>query len=174
MTGTADDVPGYMLPIERWSQPIGRTLLLFGLIESLADICLEHIPTENVYNELKGSGLSHKLDLIVAFTKSLSPDPIPKDEAERLNSAIGKVKKRLDLRNLIAHNPVTMQLDFKEDGSYEVQEIREAIVHIHNEDRRINFEQLQETLPILEQETKEFVDSSVLAVNSVLAAKRQV
>ena len=158
ITQDAVDVDKLIDPKDRWAYPIGKFILAFTQIEAIADICLQFIPSDKIYDQLKVSGISRKLDLVVAFTQSRTPEPIPEKISNELIGIIKEIKNYLPDRNMIAHNPLEIVIDeeINEDGSYQIKEIEEAIVHMHNEDKRIGFDDLGKLIEGIDILTNEF------------------
>lgn len=96
-----------------WAVAIGRAFVAFGSIEHVTVACLREIPRDRIQRSAKSLRLAARIDLIVELLEAHSGEHFD-ILAEKLKSA-----KTLALtRNLIAHNPLVLDIYEQTDGSY--------------------------------------------------------
>ena len=120
----------------QWAIEIGRVFIAFGSIEYITHQCLRNVPRDAIYEATKKMLLAPRIDLLVALLK-----PLPEGKAIRLALLLRKAKELAEHRNLIAHNPLVLDLYASEEGE---TTIRESIRSLRNEDKVLTFAQLVE------------------------------
>jgi hypothetical protein len=103
----------------KWAHEIGRVFIAFGSVEYSVHSLLRSIPQDPIQGTTASLRLAQKVDILIAILLSRSGD---------LNSRIAeqlKIAKRLsEGRNLIAHNPLSLDLYVRGDEHMLVETIR--------------------------------------------------
>ena len=120
----------------KWALEIGKLFVAFGSIESLTYTSIKAFSTDPIYKHLIKMRLSSRIDVVVDLVsnKKLS-EPNKREFIDNLK----KVKKLAEKRNLIAHNPLVLQLFDNETGQ---DVFREIILSVKNERMHIEFDEL--------------------------------
>lgn len=120
----------------KWSEPLGRAFLAFGSIEHAVLIALRDIPRENIQRAAAKMTLTNRIELLIEIIQS-------RPEAPYLvfATALKKAASLARLRNILAHNPLVMEIYETSDGDFLTKEV---IAAIHNEKHRMSFDDLNE------------------------------
>lgn len=118
-----------------WELAIGRAFVAFGSIEHATVIALQEVPKERIWSSTKALALGQRIDLLLELLEQRSGDP-----AVELAKLLARAKAMSETRNLIAHNPLVLDVYASEGGSVE---IRESIASLRK-DRHISLLDLQE------------------------------
>ena len=101
---------------DEWAPVIGRLFIAFGAIESITHQCLKEWLSDPIYNDLKKSRLSFRLDLLESLL--VSKEYTDEDKSNCLN-IFPKIKNLASVRNLVAHNPLELVLFVEEGGVFQ-------------------------------------------------------
>lgn len=118
----------------KWALLIGRVFIAFGAIEKLTLDCLAEWLQDPIYDHLKNSRLSTRIDLVIELARAQNFNIT---NIENFIELLKKAKKLAEKRNLIAHNPLLLKIFSVEPY---VQEIIQS--NIKNE-VYITFEELE-------------------------------
>lgn len=122
------DSEALRLKRERWHLAIGAFIEVMGKAEAATHMVLRSGLRPRMYSVVKSLGFTRRLDLIVAMFESyqgldVGPVSLQANELKRLN----------DLRNVVAHNSLELQLfDEESDGSGEQDDY---VVHVARDER---------------------------------------
>jgi len=90
-----------------WESLVGRALLRFGDIEYVSVRCLDVIPDERVFASTSGLEFSRRVEVLLEILnnrKELTPT------LTKLRDGFKRAKELAKTRNLIAHNPLMLNL----------------------------------------------------------------
>lgn len=90
-----------------WESLVGRALLRFGDIEYVSVRCLDVIPGERIFASTASLDFSRRVDVLLEILnnrKELAPPQA------RLRDGFKRAKELAKTRNLIAHNPLMLNL----------------------------------------------------------------
>ena len=118
---------------EKWAQLIGLIIIEFGEIERITIRCLRTFPSENIISSVIGMKLSSRVDLICSILES----KFSNGETNKIIPLLKKAKKLAEKRNILAHNP--MSLDIYENEEGEIFKFKEVIKSLKNEKQYIHF-----------------------------------
>jgi hypothetical protein len=119
----------------KWAAPIGRVFVAFGSIELVTLECLRNIPCDRIQRSTRGFRLSQKIDLIVELLETKSDTPF-----SNLSALLLSAKELAKTRNLIAHNPLVLDVYEDTDGGFM---FKETIVSLLKKSQRISFSELE-------------------------------
>ena len=105
-------------PHNEWAVEIGRFMLAFGSIEHVTHLCLRDLPTE----KLEGIGRSLLLSKRIALVQSILENR-EHEAFTRLANLLNKASKLAEERNLIAHNPLVLDVYADTDDQMFIQAI---------------------------------------------------
>lgn len=91
----------------KWALMIGRVFIAFGAIEKLTHDCLVEWLKDPIYEHLKNCRLGTRIDLVIELVKAKD---FKSDNIENFISLLNKTKKLAEKRNLLAHNPLLLDL----------------------------------------------------------------
>jgi hypothetical protein len=119
-----------------WSEPIGRVFLAFGSIEHAVLIGLRDIPKDNLQRTVVRMPLASRIELLMEIIESRS-------EAAYFvfATALKKAKELAKIRNILAHNPLVLEVYETGDGVFLTTEV---IAAMHNDKHRMSFTELGE------------------------------
>lgn len=121
---------------EKWAAAIGRAFVAFGGIEHVSVLCLHGIPRDRIQRSTRGFKLTQRIDLILELVEGRSEAPFWK-----LSELLLKAKDLARTRNLIAHNPLVLDIYEHPDGDIQ---IKQNIVSLHKEDHSISLPELED------------------------------
>jgi hypothetical protein len=91
----------------QWRTAIGRFILSFGSIEWFTYHMLSELPTERIFESVMFLGFKQRLNLVIQLVQEKNLD----DEiTSRVIDLLNEAKELADTRNLIAHNPLLLNL----------------------------------------------------------------
>jgi hypothetical protein len=122
-------------PEGEWAAAIGAIFVAFGSIEHTTVVCLREIPTDSIWRFSKSLKLVPRVDLLLELL-----EPYRHQECLTLADKLGQVKELARTRNLIAHNPLVLQIH--EDGQGN-RIFGSAITAIHKEGHLISLPEAQ-------------------------------
>jgi hypothetical protein len=93
--------------LDEWRRLIGRALLGFGDIEFLTVKCLAHIPSDRISRTSSRLRFSERVDLLVEIIEGRCLGSGP---ATELVTKLKATKALAEVRNLIAHNPILLNI----------------------------------------------------------------
>src|SRR5690606_30746822 len=96
-------------PKGEWAAAIGAAFVAFGSIEHTTIVCLREIPRDSIWRSSKSLKLVPRVDLLLELL-----EPYQHQECLTLADKLRQVKELARTRNLIAHNPLVLQIH--EDG----------------------------------------------------------
>jgi hypothetical protein len=117
-------------PNGEWAAAIGTALVAFGSIEHTTVVCLREIPKDSIWRFAKALKLTPRIDLLWELL-----EPHQQPECLKLADKLRQVKALARTRNLIAHNPLVLQMH--EDGKGN-RIFGSAIIAIHKEGHLIS------------------------------------
>ena len=117
-------------PKGEWAKAIGSAFVAFGSIEHTTIVCLREIPSDSIWRFSKGLKLVQRVDLLLELL-----EPYQHQECRALAEKLRQVKDLARTRNLIAHNPLVLQIH--EDGQGN-RILGSAITAIHKEGQLIS------------------------------------
>lgn len=124
-------------PDRKWAVEVGRFMLAFGDIEHTAIACLCAIPADAFGKVTASMSLGVRLDLLAAILEGKdSPD------YRKLAGLVGEIKRFLDNRNLVAHNPVQFSF-YMNKGLHDIR-IQTELVSTRNRNKRLTFNELRD------------------------------
>lgn len=142
-----------------WASEIGNIFLSFGDIEFVTLECLRHFPTEDIYNSTSKLNFKPRVNLIIEIVNSMGISEKLKNEmTDLLNQAFSMSDKR----NLIAHNPLALEVYEDSEGNYEFAEI---IASLRNEKNTISFDGIKQ-LAVESSELSEALHSKFMEVKN--------
>lgn len=104
-----------------WRYQIGELMLRFAEIEASIWCCLIFLPEKNELNKFKTTNFTKRCSAAIDYAKQVNIDKKTKID---LISEINRASRLAKLRNLVAHNPVGLNIEslFDEHGTkYEIQ-----------------------------------------------------
>lgn len=119
-----------------WSEPIGRAFLAFGSIEHAVLIGLREIPRDKLQRTVVRMPLASRIELLIEIIESRSETPY-----FVFATALKKAKELAKIRNILAHNPLVLEVYETGDGNFLTTEV---IAAMHNEKHRMSFTELSE------------------------------
>jgi len=137
----------------KWAIAIGRVFVAFGGIEYTLFKCLENIPSDNILQSTKNLPLGKRVDLlqeILTIHENL--------EAVELKRNLRKIKTLSESRNLIAHNPLV--LDLYSSGNDDVF-FKEKIMSLKKPDKHMYFDELEKLAVDSEELSSNFLKSAL-------------
>jgi hypothetical protein len=96
----------------QWATAIGQAFVAFGSIEHVTVACLREIPRDRIQKSTKSFRLGQRIDLLVELLEAHDGD-----EFSDLSKALKQAKALAQTRNLIAHNPLVLEVYEWADGS---------------------------------------------------------
>lgn len=120
----------------KWAKEVGRVFIAFGSIESTILSCLEVIPKDNIFKIVQGMSLSRRIDLIVEIIKDHE-----NILSKNLSNNLLYTKELAEKRNLIAHNPLVLDVYMMDQGGIK---LIEKISSMKNIKKHIYFDEIQE------------------------------
>lgn len=117
-----------------WAALIGRLFIAFGVIEKVTHECMRLWLKDPIYTNLKSTPLSKRIDLV---SRLVPEQGFKQDLVAEFEQALKQSKDLAEYRNLVAHNPLMLVL-FEDCGDF-----REAITHVHKEEKYIELDELQ-------------------------------
>lgn len=123
--------------VERWSKQIGSLLMAFGGIEGLTYLGLKALPRDSIFKNVVRLNFGQRADILSSILNGRRHDAptLVAVAIELMNSA----KKLAETRNLVAHNPLSMNIYQESDGRIR---LAEEISHHTNDERRLSYEEL--------------------------------
>ena len=119
-----------------WSEPIGRAFLAFGSIEHAVLIALRDIPRESLQRAVIRMPFASRIELLVEIIESRPEAPY-----FVLATILKKAKEKAKIRNILAHNPLVLEVYETGEGNYLTAEV---IAAMHNKKHRMSFTELNE------------------------------
>jgi hypothetical protein len=120
----------------KWATAIGRMFVAFGSIESCTYECIDAFAEESIAKYLKGMPLAKRVEVLVDLVNSKELEHENKSD---FLSNLEKIRKLLEKRNLIAHNPLVLQV-YDEETSESV--CRERIISVKKKNKHINYDEI--------------------------------
>ena len=137
---------------EKWAQLIGQILISFGDIEMITYRCLKTFPSENILPSVINMKLGQRIDLISNVLKS----KFGENDINKIISLLGRVKGLSKQRNLIAHNP--MSLDIYENEQGKISGLKEVIRSEKDESKYVHYSDLIKTSTELSEIVPKLMD----------------
>lgn len=126
-------------PDSEWQALVGKAILRFGDIELISLRCLAQIPTEKIAASVARLEFSRRADILIEI---LEGRPTLTESLEALLTGFKRAKELAKLRNLIAHNPV--MLDIYVNPQTEDIYTEHTIASARSTGQTLNIEQLKE------------------------------
>lgn len=140
--------------LEQWRNLIGLFFVSFAKIEHTTCISIKAFSEENISNTANSLPFTLRVELLMEIIVKKKYI-----ESEKLNKLLNLLKQSLKLsekRNIIAHNPIL--LDIYTDESEQLKE-REVIVSKRNCKKRIHLEDLKKMVDEANKLSEELHDS---------------
>lgn len=118
-----------------WAFAIGNAFVAFGSIEHTVVICVRAIPRDKFQRFTNSLKLSQRVELLLDLLEGRS-----EPECIELSKMLEQVTVLAKTRNLIAHNPLVLQLYEEPNGEYR---LTEAISAIHKPGHQISLAAVQ-------------------------------
>jgi hypothetical protein len=141
-------------PDRKWAVEVGRFILAFGDIEHTSVACLAGIPTESLGKVSTKMALGLRLEVLVAVLSSKQAA-----DYKSLATVVAAVKRFVDKRNLVAHNPV--QFSFYQKTGEGVS-IQPELVSTRDRTKRLTFSQLVALADEAERLADAFTEASMV------------
>jgi hypothetical protein len=138
----------------KWATAIGRVFVAFGGIEYTSFKCLENIPKDNILQSTKNLPLGKRIDLLQEILTT--HDNLVTAE---LISNFREIKKLSEHRNLIAHNPLV--LDLYSSGDDDDLCLKEKIMSLKKPDKHMYFNELEKLAMDSEMLSSNFLKSAL-------------
>lgn len=140
-----------------WALAIGRAFVAFGSIERLVVAGLHNVPKESIEQSIRSLRLGQRIDLLLELLEGH-----PGEVFETFSASLKKATKLSTLRNLIAHNPLVLEV-YEAGGDFAVKEV---IASMHGQ-QQMTLGQVQQFAIDAEALSAEMV-TAALAVFSLL------
>ena len=153
----------------KWAAPIGRLFIAFGGIEKILLDCLLFFPRDPIYRHAARQSLRSKIDLL---TEILEPRTKSSDEIKKLVELLNQTKLLSEKRNLIAHNPLMLQVAEDPNDS---APLHECIISARKGGKVISFEELEKIVDeaeSIESMLHKFILNLRTRTNHITAATR--
>ena len=131
---------------DKWANLIGQIMIGFGDIEYITLECLHVFPTENIFPSVSKMNLTPRIDLIINIVESRFQK---EEEKSPIINCLNKAKDLAKKRNLIAHNPMSM--DVYANDNNEIYGFKEVIASLRNKNNKIHFEDLEQLAKDVEE-----------------------
>lgn len=135
---------------EKWQAAVGKAIIRFGDIELISFKCLAHIPQDKIADSAASLDFSRRADLLIELLEARSSLSAP---LKGLLEGFKLAKSLSKIRNLIAHNPVMLDI-FVKLGTDDVLTER-TIRSARSRTQTLNFEQLTEFADTVENLSSE-------------------
>lgn len=122
-----------------WEALIGKGIVSFGRIEVLSVKFLDHFLSEEIDRSALRQAFSRRADQVIA---RLEARGMPNPDELGLLEGFRRAKALVETRNLIAHNPVMLDL-YARDGSHDLVAER-SIRSIRPNERTLDLAELRE------------------------------
>jgi hypothetical protein len=109
-----------------WAHEIGRIFIAFGSIEYTVHTLLHDLPKDPIHKSTAGLPLGQKIELLVAILDSRAG---AKEGA--MSRLLTKVKPLAEERNLIAHNPLALDVYMTSEGEPMLRETIRSLRKLH-------------------------------------------
>jgi len=144
-----------------WESLVGKAILRFGDIELVSIKCLMLIATESVGRSAAKINFARRSELLIEI---LEANNELNEYLQELLSAFKQAKELIETRNLIAHNPVMLDIYVNEDETeYQVER---SITSARSGEKSLDLQGLKEFVGQVENL------SSVLWINFSKAANQ--
>ena len=127
-------------PTLEWQQFVGKALLRFGDIEYTSVKCLEKLPTDRIASTASSLPFAKRAELLIEILEGREN---PDEHTNQLLVGFRHAKKLAHKRNLIAHNPLLLEMYFHGD-SEEVTRMEHAISSARSSEHRIDLAELKD------------------------------
>lgn len=119
----------------KWATQIGRVFIAFGSIEYITIQCLKTIPTDNIFKSTRNFQLTSRIELIQDLL-----EPLSDAEVERFVALLQRAKDLAKKRNLLAHNPLMLNVYVNEENDFRMQE---TVASLRDERKHMTYEELK-------------------------------
>lgn len=144
-----------------WAVAVGRAMIAFGSIEHVTVVCLRNIPRDPLHKSTAALSLVPRVELLLEILAAR-----PGKVFSELANGLSRIKPLAKIRNLIAHNPLVLQVFEAENGDYGFKEL---IVALHKE-QSISLPQLQKFADEAEQLAAELLQCSSAVFSTICAS----
>jgi len=117
-----------------WSTAIGRAFVAFGGIEHVTVVCLRQLPRDKLQKSTRAFRLGQRIALLLEILEAY-----PTPAYQQLASHLERAKALAETRNLIAHNPLVLDIYERPDGTLFHQQVIAAM----HKDRKVTLEELR-------------------------------
>lgn len=104
---------------KEWPLLVGTTMLAFSDIESVTYDCLAVLPSDKIAESLSHLKLGQRIDLINAIIDSRDFG----EEGKHFKKLLIEAKNSSQMRNLIAHNPLALEIYANHKGAVEYRHV---------------------------------------------------
>ncbi len=133
---------------DKWAVLIGRLFIAFGSIERTTHNCLIDWLKDPTYAHISKMRFSQRVDVIIDLLGTL--EFVEQNKAD-LIQGLKKAKKLAEKRNIVAHNPLMLDLF---DGDF-----KEIIISNTKDGVTITFEELQQITQSAESLSTELINT---------------
>ncbi|MFZ2168978.1 MAG: hypothetical protein WAW61_04995, partial [Methylococcaceae bacterium] len=131
----------------------------FGSIEHVTIECLRNIPRDRIQRSTQCFSLSQRIDLIVELLETESDT-----QFSNLSVLLLRAKELAKTRNLIAHNPLVLEVYEHTNGGFM---FKETIASLLKKRQRISFHELETFANESERLASDLYDYSVKVFNAL-------
>ena len=125
-----------------WESLVGKAMVRFGDIELVVTKCLTIIPRDEMGKTAARLEFGRRSDLLIEI---LTGKEDRGEHLEQIMVLVKRAKRLADTRNLIAHNPVMLDMYVRSENEQEVDVDSEwTIRSARNDDHVITIEELRE------------------------------
>ncbi len=152
-------------PNNEWAVAVGRSILAFGNIEHVTVACLRNIPRDKIQRSTERLTFAPRTELLIEILEGHS-----EEEFSKLSQGLKRAKELAQTRNLIAHNPLVLEVFENDSGDFQFNSV---IVAMHKEGVTISLVELLAFTEQVELLATELFKSS-LSVFALLKARAGV
>lgn len=120
-----------------WAAAIGRAFIAFGSIEQVTVNCVREIPRDRIQRSTSKLNLIPRIDLILELLEAYDGEPF-----SLLAAKLSLAKQMVKTRNLIAHNPLVLDVYENSAGDFLFQ--APVVRSLRNEQHHITLSELQQ------------------------------
>jgi hypothetical protein len=141
--------------LEEWATLIGQFFVSFAKIEHTTCISIQYFSEDNISNTANRLAFKTRVELLIELITDKKY--IDDDKTKKYTDLLEKALKLSEKRNIIAHNPILLDLYTHEETEQLIQ--REVIISKRN--KRIFLDNLKEMVDEAEKLSKELSDAYI-------------
>ena len=111
-------------PGDEWAIALGRVMISFGSIEHITLVCLREIPRDEIIKSTASLKFGQRISLLTEILSAHNDV-----ESAKLAELLGRAARISVKRNLIAHNPLVLEVYETEQG----YSFKTVIAHVHKD-----------------------------------------